>query len=116
MSKENNPKKKVVVTTRKDSGKTSSGQKRSGGNRPTRTTRTAKAAAPVEMVFNSTNYLWMGIGVVLIILGLLLMAGGGMEDPNQWDEDVIYSFRRTVIAPILILSGLVVEIYAIFKK
>ncbi|MFK7931942.1 MAG: DUF3098 domain-containing protein [Saprospiraceae bacterium] len=29
---------------------------------------------------------------------------------------MIYSFRRTVLAPFVILAGLVVEIYAIFKK
>jgi hypothetical protein len=41
---------------------------------------------------------------------------GGHEDPNVWDETVIYSFRRITLAPIVILAGLAVEVYAIFKK
>jgi sulfite exporter TauE/SafE len=68
------------------------------------------------MVFSKQNYIYMGLGVVLIFLGLLLMSGGGMPSGEVWDESLIYSTRRTVIAPILILAGFVVEIYAIFKR
>lgn len=50
-----------------------------------------------------------------MILGIILMSGGGMDNPNEWHPDVIYSFRRTVLAPIVILGGLGLEIYAIFK-
>jgi len=49
-------------------------------------------------------------------LGLILMAGGGSEDPAVFDSDRIYSFRRITLAPFLLILGLVVEIYAIFKK
>ena len=116
MSKENKPKKKVVVTTsKKETTRSGSAQKRSGG-RSTRTSRGAGASKPVEMIFNRTNFLWMGIGAALVVIGLLLMAGGGMEDPSTWNEDEIYSFRRTLLAPAVILAGLVVEVYAIFKK
>ena len=58
----------------------------------------------------------MAVGVGLIALGMILMLGGAMKDPNQWDEIVIYSARRTVLAPIVILVGLATEIYAIFKR
>jgi hypothetical protein len=58
----------------------------------------------------------MGIGCALIGLGLLLMLGGGMSDPNVWDESVIYSPRRITLAPIVILAGLGMQVYAIFKK
>ena len=58
----------------------------------------------------------MGIGLGLITLGLILMSGGGMPSPDVWDESIIYGFRRTVLAPFLILAGLIVEIFAIFKK
>jgi hypothetical protein len=58
----------------------------------------------------------MGGGVLLIALGLVLMLGGAMPSPDVWDESIIYSFRRTVLAPIFILAGLGVEIYAIFKR
>jgi hypothetical protein len=39
-----------------------------------------------------------------------------MPSPDEWEPERIYSFRRTVLAPIVILAGLAVEIYAIFKK
>ena len=68
------------------------------------------------MVFGKQSYIWMGAGIGLIALGLILMAGGHMPSPEVWDEDIIYSFRRTTLAPILILAGLVIEVYAIFKK
>ena len=80
-----------------------------------RSQATATPAAPKEMIFGKENYIWMAIGAGLVALGLILMMGGGMDDPNVWDESIIYSFRITVLAPIVILTGLVVEIYAIFK-
>ena len=58
----------------------------------------------------------MGLGILLMLIGFVFMAGGSMPSPDVWDESIIYGFRRTVLAPILILGGLVVQIYAIFKK
>lgn len=68
------------------------------------------------LLFTRQNYMWMAIGCGLIALGLILMLGGGMKDPNVWDESVIYSARRTVLAPVVILAGLAMQVYAIFKK
>jgi len=98
-------KKKVVVTTQKKAAPTVS----------RRAKATTAAAKPEEMIFNKSNYMWMGIGVALILLGMLLMIGGSMPSPDVWDDSIIYSFRITVLAPIVILAGLGVEIYAIFK-
>ena len=67
------------------------------------------------LIFGKKNYMFIGIGFGLIILGLLLMQGGGMPNPDVWDDNLIYSFRRITLAPIVMLSGLVVGIYAIFK-
>jgi hypothetical protein len=79
--------------------------------------RSAVRSQPAfPLLFTKDNYLWIGIGCALIALGLILMMGGAMKDQNVWDESVIYSVRRTVLAPIFILAGLGVEIYAIFKK
>ena len=47
---------------------------------------------------------------------MLLMSGGSMPSPDVWDEDIIYSTRRTLIAPIVILIGLGLQVYAIFAK
>ena len=55
-------------------------------------------------------------GVVLILLGLLLIAGGKSPDPHQFNYDEIYSFRRITLAPILMMIGFALEVYAIMKK
>jgi hypothetical protein len=44
------------------------------------------------------------------------MAGGGSDDPNVFDTSEVYSTRRITIAPVVILIGLAVEIYAIFRQ
>lgn len=80
-----------------------------------RTERT-KEGADTSLLFTRQSYILMGAGVALIAIGLLLMSGGKMPSPDVWDEDLIYGFRRTVLAPIAILAGLGLEIYAIFKK
>ncbi|MBU6157556.1 MAG: DUF3098 domain-containing protein [Bacteroidetes bacterium] len=67
-------------------------------------------------LFNKENYVWMLIGGALILTGMLLMIGGKSEDPNVFNADEVYSFRRITLAPIFIIAGLVVEIYAIMKK
>lgn len=58
----------------------------------------------------------MLIGIVLIAIGMFLMTGGKSSDPSVFDEDSVYSTMRITIAPILIVAGLVVEIFAIFKN
>lgn len=67
-------------------------------------------------MFTKENYMWMLIGILIIALGMFLMAGGKSDDPNVFNKDEVYSTTRITIAPILIILGLVVEIYAIFKK
>ena len=71
---------------------------------------------PTPSIFSKENYTWMGIGAVVITIGMFLMAGGGSKDPSVFNKDEVYSTTRITIAPILILAGLVIEIYAIFKK
>jgi hypothetical protein len=67
-------------------------------------------------LFTKDNYTWMLIGAVVIALGMILLSGGKSEDPNVFDTKEVYGTVRLTIAPILILLGLGVEIYAIFKK
>lgn len=69
----------------------------------------------VKLVFGKENYKWLLLGIALVALGLILMLGGFNENPNIWDESKIYGFRRTVLAPAVILSGLLVNIYALFR-
>lgn len=80
---------------------------------------TAKNTAAVKRtssLFEADNIKWMIIGGVVLVLGLLLMAGGKSKDPNVFDPGELYSFRRVTLAPILVVGGLIIEIYAIMKK
>ncbi len=67
-------------------------------------------------LFDKDNYMWMIGGVVLIIIGLFLLSGGKSPDPHKFNYDEIYSFRRITLAPIVIVAGFVVEVFAIMKK
>jgi uncharacterized membrane protein len=67
-------------------------------------------------LFTKENYMWILIGLAVIALGMILMAGGKSTDPNVFDKSTVYSTTRITIAPILILAGLVIEIFAIFKN
>lgn len=69
-----------------------------------------------ELLFDNKNYLIMGGGIGLIVLGFLLMSGGRMPDANTWDESAIYSFRRITLAPFVVILGLCTVVYGIFKK
>jgi hypothetical protein len=69
----------------------------------------------VAFAFGKRNYQLLVIGLVFIALGFLLMIGGGSDDPNVFSEE-IFSFRRMTLAPILILAGYIIEIFAIMKK
>lgn len=72
-----------------------------------------KEQQPVkEFVFRKKNYIAMIIGLAVIALGFILMAGGGSDDPNVFSEE-IYSFRRIRLAPTLVLLGFAIEVYAI---
>ena len=67
-------------------------------------------------LFGRENYIWIIAGIVVMAIGILLMAGGNSDDPNVFNENEVYSTRRITIAPILILLGLTMEVFAIFRK
>lgn len=75
-----------------------------------------KEPATKNTLFDKENFKWMLIGLAVIVLGFLLMAGGKSPNPNVFDEKEIYSFRRITLAPFLIIAGFVIEIFAIMKK
>ena len=68
------------------------------------------------LTFGPDTYKWLGISFALVVIGLFLMAGSRGDNFNEFDPDVIYSFRKVTLAPIVILSGLGLAIYAILKK
>jgi hypothetical protein len=84
----------------------------------TKTVTPAKKATPAGMgsLFDRGNLLWMLIGLGVMAVGFILMAGGRSDDPNVFDKNEVYSTTRITIAPIIILAGLVIEIVAIFRN
>jgi hypothetical protein len=89
--------------------------------KPTTTYRGSAATGNVPrgnqaFLFDRSNYMWMIGGVALILIGFMLMSGGKSPDPHQFLYDEIYSFRRITLAPIVVLLGFAVEVYAIMKK
>ena len=73
-----------------------------------------KAEEGPRFAFDKQNYVLVIIGLVVLGIGLLLLIGGGSDDPNVFN-DSLFDFRRLTLAPILILAGYIIEIFAIMK-
>ncbi|MGN6417785.1 MAG: DUF3098 domain-containing protein [Pseudobacter sp.] len=71
---------------------------------------------PTSNLFGKENYMWILAGLAVMVLGIILMSGGKSEDPNVFRDSDVYSTTRITIAPILILLGLGIEVFAIFRK
>jgi hypothetical protein len=79
-------------------------------------TKPAQASGKTaDFAFTKENYRLMLIGLGLMAIGFILMIGGGSKDPKEFSP-AIFDFQRLTLAPILILAGYVVEIFAIMKK
>lgn len=91
--------------------------------RQTNVQTTKKTAKPVQrpqpvehvFLFDRENYLIMAAGVALLIIGYLLMVGG-KQSPNNWDPNVVYSFRIVTLSTIVVLAGFLVILISIFRK
>lgn len=82
-----------------------------------KTTTTTQTKEPVgNTLFTKENYKWMLIGLVAMAIGFFLMAGGKSSNPDVFQDKDVYSTTRITIAPILIIAGLIIEIFAIMKK
>lgn len=68
-----------------------------------------------KFAFGKRNYKFMIVGIIFIALGFILMSGGGSDDPNVFNEE-IFSFRRIRIAPLIVIIGFAIEIYAILTN
>ena len=69
-----------------------------------------------EMVFGWSNFKWMLAGVLIIVVGFVLMAGGGSDNPAEFNYEAIFSWRRIGLAPMVVLAGFGVVGYSIMKK
>ena len=69
-----------------------------------------------KMVLGKKNYFFIIIGCLVVILGFILMSGGGSENPNVFQEEELFSFRRITLAPFMVMLGYGVVLYGIMKK
>ena len=67
-------------------------------------------------LFGKENYMLMLAGLIVLAIGFFLMAGGKSADPTVFNDDDVYSTTRITIAPILIIAGFVIEVFAIMRK
>ncbi len=52
------------------------------------------------------------VGLLVMVSGYILMSGGGSENPEVFNY-AMFDFRRMVVAPVVIILGIVIEIVAI---
>ena len=75
-----------------------------------------KKQLAVNPLFGKENFIWMLAGAAVMALGFFLMSGGKSADPTKFMDGEVYSTTRITIAPILIIAGFIIEIFAIMKK
>ena len=69
-----------------------------------------------KMVLGKKNYVFIIIGCLVVILGFILMSAGGSENPNVFQEEELFCFRRITLAPFMVMLGYGVVLYGIMKK
>ena len=69
-----------------------------------------------NMVLKRKNYIFIISGWLVVLLGFVLMSGGGSDDPNVFNEEELFSFRRITLAPFLVILGYGIVLYGIMKK
>lgn len=68
-----------------------------------------------SMPLGRKNYIVIASAVVVLIIGFLLLAGGGSDNPDQFNYEM-FSTRRLVVAPILLVIGYVLIGFGIMKR
>jgi len=68
-----------------------------------------------KFLFKKRNYSFLFLSIIIIATGFILMAGGGSDDPNYFN-DSMFNFRRIRLAPSLVLIGFGVAIYSILTQ
>lgn len=62
--------------------------------------------------FVKKNFIFMGVSMLLIIVGFLLMTGSANDNPAHFNAD-IFSTRRIVVGPALAFIGFVAMAFSI---
>ena len=66
-----------------------------------------------KFAFTKNNYILLGVGVLFIFIGLFLMQGGGSDVLTIQNKKELFGDRRITLAPILIIGGFIINIFAI---
>ncbi|MGP8215300.1 MAG: DUF3098 domain-containing protein [Bacteroidia bacterium] len=74
-----------------------------------------KESPKMQFAFDKKNYMILIAGVILLIIGFITLSGGGSKDPDQFNEE-LFSTRRMVVAPILLMLGYIIVAVAIMTK
>lgn len=77
--------------------------------------KTVSDSGKTGFALGKKNYIALAIGFVILVIGYALMVGGGSDDPNVFNPE-IFSFRRITLAPIVLIIGFAVEIFAIMWR
>lgn len=77
--------------------------------------RNAQPQENPKLPLTSRNYVWLAVGFAVILLGFILMTGGGSDSPDEFNY-AMFSWRRITLAPILVVGGFALEIYALMKR
>ena len=67
-----------------------------------------------NFAFDKVNFILLAAGMLVVILGFVLMAGGGSTD-EAYDPE-IFSAMRIKVAPVMCFIGFVSMVYAIIRK
>ena len=67
-----------------------------------------------KFAFDKVNFILLAIGMAIVIIGFLLMAGPSSSE-TAFEPD-IFSVRRIKIAPAVCLLGFLSMIYAVLRK
>lgn len=71
------------------------------------TPKETKTAEQKPSIFSKENYILTLVSLAVVVIGFFLMTG---------KEGDIYDARRITVAPIVVIAGFLLGIYAIFYK
>ena len=75
-----------------------------------------KTESKSKMTLAKENYKFIILGCVIVVLGFVLMSGGGTDNPNEFNAEELFSFRRITLAPFFVILGYIVVLYGVMKR
>jgi hypothetical protein len=69
----------------------------------------------MNFAFGPKNYMFLLIGIASLVIGYITLSGGGSTDPNVFNPE-LFSTRRMVVAPIILIIGYGIVAYAIMIR